>query len=311
MAAKNLSDEQLLARATHAGRNLFVLSALATIGAMAFWVIAFMGKAPLLAMIFPALAITFIAAGYCVLTVAARRGNPASVGTVIVIMALQLTFVLICAGIGAARTGTDVSSNMPNVLIPIVVLLALASSRSVLLELQDRGLWEKVFDSEEMGGQLCIIGGILVAIGFVTLNGGTFYIGNKVQQERTAENRQAHEFVEMIKHEEQQFMDAAAAVLRGKTPDNLELALVRADSLKARCQSIRTATGNQGRLPGILTTYGNAIRQWENGLQALKGKNPDPKYSQRSFDMGDQLHADALADFNHYFVDHRSVAQRQ
>src|ERR1051326_4869542 len=115
MAAKNLSDEQLLARASHAGRNLSVLSILATLGAIAFWIVAFMGKAPLLAMILPALAITFIAAGYCVLTVAARRGNPASVGTVIVIMALQLTFVLVCAGIGATRTGTDVSSNMPNV----------------------------------------------------------------------------------------------------------------------------------------------------------------------------------------------------
>jgi hypothetical protein len=172
-------------------------------------------------------------------------------------------------------------------------------------------LWEKIFDSEEMGGQLCVIGGILVAIGFVTLNGGTFYIGHKVQQQRTAENVQAHEFVEMIKREEQQFMEAAAAVLRGKTPDNLELALVRADSLKARCQSIRTATGNQGRLPSILTSYGNAVRQWENGLLALKEKNPDTKYSQRSLDMGDQLRADALADFNRHFVDHRSVAQRQ
>jgi hypothetical protein len=287
------------------------LSILGTLAAIAFWVIAFVGKAVLAAMILPALAITFIAAGYCVLTVAARRGNPASVGTVIVIMALQLTFALICAGIGAARTGTDVSSNMPNVVIPIVVLLALASSRSVLLELQERTLWEKVFDSEETGGQFCVIGAILLAIGFITLNGGSFYIGNKVQQERATENRQAHEFVEMIKHEEQQFMDAASAVFSSRTPDALELALVRADALKAKCQSIRNAAGDRGHLPGILTSYGNAVRQWQNGLLALKEKNPDKKYSQRLLDMGDQLRTDALADFNRYFVNHRSVAQRQ
>lgn len=311
MAAKNLSDEQLLARASHAGRNLSVLSILATLVAIGFWVVAFTGKAPLLGMIFPALAITFIAAGYWVLTVAARRGNPSSVGTAIVIMALQLTFVLILAGIGAARTGTDVSSNFPNVIIPILVLLALASSRSVLLELQDRGLWEKVFDSEEMGGQFCVVGGILLAIGFLTLNGGSLYVGQKVQQQRAAEKQQAREFVEMIKHEEQQFMDAAAAVLRGKTSDNLELALARADSLKAKCENIRAAVGEHGHLPGVLTTYSNAVRQWENGLLALKEKNPDRKYSQRSLDMGDQLHAEALAEFNRYFVDHRSVAQRQ
>src|SRR5690242_21084505 len=195
MAAKNLSDDQLLARASHAGRNLCVLSVLATLVAIVLWVVPFMGKAPLLGMIFPALAITSIAAGYWVLAIAARRGNPASVGTVIVIMALQLTFVLIFVGIGSARTGTDVSSNFPNVLIPIVVLWALASSRSVLLELQDRGLWEKVFNSEKTSSQFCVIGGILLAIGFLTLNGGTLYIGKKVQQEREAENRQAREFV--------------------------------------------------------------------------------------------------------------------
>jgi hypothetical protein len=310
MAAKNLSDEQLLKRASHAGRNLAVLSILATLAAIAFWVVAFMAKVSPLGMILPALAITFVAAGYCVLTIAARRGNPASVGTVIVIMALQLTVSLIFAGIGAARTGTDVSNNMPNVIIPIVVLVALATSRGVLLELQERGLWEKVFDSEKSSGQFCVIGGIFLAIGFLTLNGGTFYVGNKVQQERAAENRQAREFVEMIKHEEQQFMDAAAAVLRGTTPDNLKLALARADSLKSKCESIRTAIGDHGRLPGILTGYSNGVRQWENGLLALTEKNPDTQRAQRLFDMRDKLRADALNDFNRYFVDRRSVAQR-
>jgi hypothetical protein len=310
MAAKNLSDEQLLKRASHAGRNLTVLSTLGTLGAIALWVVTFMGKAPSLGMILPALAVTFVAAGYCVLTIAARRGNPASIGTVIVIMALQLTFTLIFAGIGAARTGTDVSSNMPNLIIPIAVLIALASSRSVLVELQERDLWEKVFDSEKSSSQFCVIGGILLAIGFLTLNGGTYYVGNKLHEERAAENRQAREFVEMIKHEEQQFMDAAAAVLRSKTPDNLKLALARADSLKTKCESIRTATGDHGRLPGILTSYNNAVRQWENGLLALKEKQPDTQRAQRLLDMGDKLRAEALADFNRYFADHRSIAKQ-
>jgi hypothetical protein len=310
MAAKNLSDEQLLARASHAGRNLCVLSVGTTLFAIALWVVPFLGKAPVLGMIFPALAITCIAAGYWVLTVAARRGDPASVGTVIVIMALQLTFVLIFAGIGAARTGTEVSANYRNVLIPIVVLWALASSRSVLLELQERGLWEKVFNSEKTSSQFCVIGGTLLAIGLLTLNGGSLYVGQKVQQEHEAENRQAREFADMIKHEEQQFMDAASDAVRKPTSDNLELALARADSLQTKCQSIRTATGDHGRLPGVLANYTNAVHQWQTGLLALKEKNPDTMHAQHMLDLGDKRRADALQDFNRYFVDHRSVAQR-
>jgi len=310
MAAKNLSDEQLLARASHAGRNLAVLAILATLVAIALWVIPFMAKAPLPGMIFPALAVTSIAAGYWVLTIAARRGNPASVGIVIVIMALQLTFVLISAGIGAARTGTDVASNFPNVVIPIAVLWALASSRSVLLELQERDLWEKVFDSEETGSQFCVVGGILLAIGLLTLNAGAMYVGQKVQQEHAARNQQAKEFVEMIKHEEQQLMDAAAAVVRAPTSDKLQLALAKADALKTKCQSIRAAAGDQGPLPGILTTYSNAVREWQNGLLALKDKNPDVKHAQQLLDMGDKLRANALEEFNRCFVNRPSVAQR-
>lgn len=311
MAAKNLTDEQLLNRASHAGRNLTVLASLATLASIAFWAIAFMAKIPMMAGIFPALALTLVAAGYCMLALAARRGSPTSVGIVIVIVALQITFVLTIAGISAARAGGDFSSNTPSIIIPILVFIALASSRGVLLELQNRGLWDQAFAPAKPTRDLCIIGGALVALGFITLNGGTFYLGHKVQQERAAEHGQAREFVEMIKHEELQFMTAASEVLRASTSEKLDLALSRAETLKAKCESLRSAAGGQGRLPGVLTTYANAVRQWENGLLALKEKNPDTQHSQRLLDMGDRLRAEALDEFNRYFVNHRSVAQRQ
>jgi hypothetical protein len=103
MGAGTLTDEQLLKRANHAGRNLAVLRTLAILGAAGMWAVVFSAKAALPIMAPAASALTLLAAGYWSLMIAALRGNPVSVGVVLVIMVIQLAVVLVGAGIAAAR----------------------------------------------------------------------------------------------------------------------------------------------------------------------------------------------------------------
>src|SRR4051794_38538573 len=98
----NAFDEELLKRARHAGRNLSVLAVMATLGAIALIAAAILAKGIHGPMAVLATTISLIAGGYWVLATAARRGNPNSVGIVIVTLVLQICLALISSGVAAA-----------------------------------------------------------------------------------------------------------------------------------------------------------------------------------------------------------------
>src|SRR5581483_11167372 len=270
MGVGNLTDEQLLKRAGNAGRNLGVLGILATLGALMIWAVLLLGKGATAFMLPVALAVTSLAAGYWVLAAAARRGNPNSVGVVLVIMVVQLLIVFVTAAIAAARTNTPLAFNLPGLIIPTLVLIALVSSRGVLLELQERGLWEKAFVSVKASGTLCIIGGILVAAGLVLFDGGTAYVSWQVGQARAEEIRGATEFVHMIKNEEQDFTAVLSEAVTSAKKPNLDLALAKVEVLESRAKSLQASAGQDSSLPAIIQTYRNGVREWKNGLLALQ-----------------------------------------
>jgi hypothetical protein len=302
MGAGNLTDEQLLKRAGNAGRKLGLLGILATLGAFMIWAVLLLGKGATAFMLPVALAVSSLAAGYWVLAVAARRGNPNSVGVVLVIMVLQLLIVFVTAGIAAARTNTPLASNLPGLIIPTLVLIALVNSRGVLLELQDRGLWEKAFVSVKASGTLCVIGGILVAAGLVLFDGGTAYVSWKVGQARAEEIRGATEFVHMIKSEEQAFMAVVGDAVTSAKKPNLDLALAKLELLESRVKSLQETAGPDSSLPAILQSYRNAIREWKNALLALDQSNPDRRRAQQMLALGDKLRAQAVGDFQTRFA---------
>ena len=126
MPVANASDQKLLKRARHAGRNLSVLAILATFGAMALIAASLFAKGMHGVMAVLATTITLIAAGYWVLAVAARRGNPNAVGVVIVAMVLQICLALISSGVAAARTNSTFQPPVAGLFIRFLVLVALA-----------------------------------------------------------------------------------------------------------------------------------------------------------------------------------------
>src|SRR5438128_6378884 len=298
----NAIDEKLLKRARHAGRNLSVLAILATFGAIALIAATLFAKGIHGVMAILAATITLIAAGYWMLAVAARRGNPNAVGVVIVAMVLQICLALISSGVTATRTNSAFQPPVAGLFIPILVLVALASSRKVLLELKERQLWDQVFGSAKPSGNLCLIGGTLLATGFVAMNAGTCYIGWKAGQQQRAEFQHARAFVELIQGYEKEFLTAMHGVFVNRGQDEIETALTKFKTLEQNFEALKKEAASADRLLQILTTYGNALRQWKNGLMLLKEPNADTHRAQKMFKLGDQLRAEACQEFDRRYA---------
>jgi len=165
------------------------------------------------------------------------------------------------------------------------------------LELRERGLWEQAFGSAEPTGNLCLIGGSLLVAGFLALNSSAFYTGWRVGKDRATEARQARSFLQMIKTEEVAFINATQSFSAQYTKADVDNALAAVNALEKRVASLQQETTAQGPLPGILTTYANAVRQWKNGLMILKETNPDRNQALKLLQLGDELRTEATQQF--------------
>ena len=299
----NLDDQTLLKRANHAGRNLSVLAVLATLVVLLIVGVTVSIKDTREPMAMLALAITLIASVYWILAVAARRGNPASVGVVIVLMVVQFVAGLLVSSIIAARNKAEFQFQPGGFIIPLIVIIALANSRKVLLELKERGLWEQAFPSGKPSGNLVVAGGVILILGFLSLNAGTFYAGLKINHARQSEHDQAEAFIRLINQDEAKFM-ASMQKLSGKNGDaELNDAMDNLTTLEQNLAELQKNTATlAGPMPQILTTYGNAVRQWKNGLTILKGPNPDKDRALQMLTLGDKFRKDAGEEFDRRYT---------
>jgi hypothetical protein len=292
------ADQQLLKRAHYGGRNLFVLASLASVGALVLICVAIFAKEIHGIMAVMAATITIIAAGYWLLAIAARRGNPNAVGIVIVAMVLQICLSLIASGVTAAQSNAPFQPPVGGLIIPILVLVALASSRKVLLQLQERQLWHQVFGTSKPSGTLCKVGGALIVIGFISMNAGTSYLGWKIGQNQKVEIQHAKAFIQLLHEDEKEFLSAMKLVYADRNESNIETALTRFSTLEQQLETLTKETPNTEKLSDVLGKYGSGLRQWKNGLLLLKEPNADLKRAQKMFELGDRLRAEACEEFD-------------
>lgn len=298
----NATDTKLLKRAQNAARNLRVLAILTTVGAMGFLAGACLGDGIRGFMAVGATIFSLVAAGYWVLAVAARRGNPTAVGVVMVAMVLSICLALIGSGLSAARAHSDVRLPLPGLIIPILVFGALASSRKVLLDLQERQLWDRAFGPAKPSGNLCVIGGVLLATGFLGVNALTYGLDWKVEQERKLEVQHAKAFVDLIQVDEKEFLNAVHGTVGHQGPDKIETALAKFGVLELHFEVLKKEIAGADPLLQILTSYGNALRQWKTGLLLLNEPNADTYRVQQMFKLGDQLRAEACQEFDRRYA---------
>lgn len=301
-AALDPMDEKLLKRARNAARNLFVLASLASLGAIILISVAVFAKGLHEFMAILAVTISLIAVGYWLLAVAANRGNPNAVGIVIVAMVLQICLALIFSGITAAQTNTPFQPPVGSLFIPILVLVALANSRKVLLELKQRQLWQQVFGAAKPSGKLCVIGGTLLVMGFVSMNAGTSYLSWKVTQQRKVEIQHANAFVELVQVDEKDLLSAVKVVYRDQNEGDIETALSKLSALEQHLGTLTTETPSTEQLHEILLKYDSALRQWKNGLLLLKDPKGDRDRAQKMFTLGDRFRAEACQEYDQRYA---------
>lgn len=298
----NADDAKLLKRARNAGRNLAVLATLATIGALAMLSALLFAKGAGRGMAVMGMPLALLAAGYWVLAVVARRGNPTAVGVVIGAMVFQICLLFIASGINAARNNTPFQPPIVGLIIPVVVLFALNNSREVLLKLKERKLWDQVFGSAKPSGNLCIIGGTLLVTGFVTWNAGTYFVTWKAGEQQKAELERAQAFIELLKTDEKEFFTAMKGVFANPSRSNIEMVLMKLQTVEQKLEVLKAEAANANNLLQTLHTYGNALRQWKNGLMLLSEPIPDTRRAQKMFQLGDKLKADALQEFDRRYA---------
>jgi len=297
----NLTDEQLLGRANHASRNLGGLATLASLAALVLMAAIFVRGTPQF-MGLMGMAVGLMAAAYWVLMVAAKRGDPAAVFGPLIAMGAQLALGAVMVALIVGRNPEAAGGNAVGLVVVFLVLVALYSSRSVLVELKERGLWEKAFAGAKPAGQLCLIGNVLLAAGFLGMNGSAVLMGVRVGLDR----RKARAFQAIVLVDEKAFMESLAKASGQADPAAAEAA--RADmwrkfgTLREKVESAKQGAADNQPLLNVLTTYSGALDLWKQGLEAMAKGGADVARAQAMLKQGDALRAQAIAEFDRVYA---------
>ena len=298
----DLNDDALLKRAGHAGRNLTLLALLASVLTLVLVYLSFTTRAALPVTLVFAASLALISAGYWVLAVAARRGNPNSVGFILVLIVVQIALWLILSGVVSARHGTSFQPNTTGLVMPVLVFIAVYQSRKILLELQDRGLWERAFAGAKPSSSLCVAGAILLAVGFLALDSSMLYSGETIARKRTAEMHSAQAFARLIQADESEFMTTMDSLWRNTTPIEMQAALARLDALERRLGNIENPGPPDGPLSPVLANYRKALGQWKKALLVMQESNSEAERAHDLFKLGDRYRAEACEEFNRHYA---------
>jgi hypothetical protein len=301
-AMNRLSDEQLLARASHAGRNLIALAILATLCSIVI-IVAEIGQvlSPRSATeSLPIVSILTIlwTVGLWMLATAARRGNPTAVGFVMVVASAMLLISVASLVLVAVRDIQRAQLMWWQPLIPLLVLLVLARSRDVLRELKTRGLWEGRFGSARPSRNLCVAGGVLFVVGYAG-----FFLSLLLPAIFVAKDAaQSHAFLKAVTAEEKAFMNAMRSLSGPDKPAALENVRQTLDAFARMVASWKSTTSPNSPLFPIIRKYGDAVRAWQDGLAELSASSPNVEEAKERLTLGDKLREEAAAEFNRRYA---------
>ena len=297
-----LSDEKLVARATHAGRNLGALAAIVSLLSAGLIGAVFFSKAQLPFLVWMAGTVTLVAIGYWLLAVAAKRGNPASVGTVIVLMTLQLVLTLVFSAVAAAKkAGTETWSNTPGAVISLLVISSLYNSWHVLKELQTRGLWNPIFGAARPSGHLCALGGLALAVGFLGVSCVGFCVERDTLSGHQEVVRQARIFKDIVANEETALLRVMESMADTYTSEQLQMAETKAVELERALDALRAETADGTPLGAVLETYDGAVRQWKSCLEMMRSSAPDVERARQMLILAGKMRSEAILNFNRHF----------
>lgn len=293
---QELTDDALMQSAGNAGRNLSALAILATI--LAVFCAIFCVLEPRSPIWWSALPLILTAVSYWMLAVAAKRGNPSAVSVVIVVMAIQLIFSLISMCVAAAVTGSNGQSNIIGIIIAILIISALAKSRTVLLEMKKRELWGQKFSSAKPSRNLYVVGGILLPIGYFGVLASLLIPATVAAKQAKEIAQERQQFVQVVKGEEAEFMKAMLGLRNSNNRDAIKLARSKVDVLDKSVVSLQSKVEPDGSVGHLLVKYKKAVSCWKKGLSLLDDPTPNSEAVVELLESGDRIRNEVGQEFD-------------
>lgn len=301
-----LSDEKLIKRSGHAGRNLAALALLTSVVAAGATAVCFFAREVAGLVACMAVSLSLVAAGYWLLAVAAKRGNIRAVDFVIGYMLVQIVLGMALNGYAVNAAGAPQRSAVAGMLLPVLVLLAVIGSRSSLAELERRGLWRQVFGAAKPSGHLCGLGAALLVLGALSFLGSSFYVGWRTARVPADGLRQARAYTEILNGEERLFLSAVDGLADGYRQEDLTAVQEKIGALENAVGKLRAEAAGNRELGPILLTYGDAVAAWKSGLDLLRADPPDAARARDAFDRGIRLRERAAQAFDAHFASRQS-----
>jgi heme/copper-type cytochrome/quinol oxidase subunit 4 len=302
---RELTDEALFQRAGHAGRNMIAIAILGTLAVLAIGAFVFIptGQSPVpWPFVAGFAAVVVCVAGLWILAVAANRGDPTSVAIVMGVMSVQVVIAVIGYSLSMAMADQNDGNpaNLGFTIVGIAIIVALANSRNVLVELKRRNLWEQRFGTGP-SWILVLVGGMLYVVCYVGLYAGLFLSAVWSVQRRAAEKRQADAFLHMVKTEEADFL-AGMNGLNAAEPKTITAAIGKVDSMDQEVQSMHSDVRSESPLSPILAKYRQALAKWKSGLVELQARSPNHERVKAMFEEGDKLRKEAGTEFDRTYT---------
>jgi hypothetical protein len=241
-----------------------------------------------------------VAAGYWTLSVAAGRGNPLAMSIAIAFISMQGVLYLISYKLHASNR--TVTTPLFAIVIVLVVDYSLARSRSVLLKLKERGLWDDLFGDARPSRRLCVTGAVLLTVGVAGSNLAGDYMRIEMSREMYGETGRAQAFLTMLKVDETEFARALVKAKQRTTSEAVANARSKLKALREKAEGLGSDLGRRSRMNDVLTHYRVAISHWEQALDSLDQPEPDTEASQEHLRQADKSRAKAGDSFNESYA---------
>lgn len=309
---QKFTDEELAKRSGRAGAALTVVAVLLTV--LAIWAVWNAVQVELQAkpdstessVTLPwvcswaqPLFLCLMAAALWPLAIAGKRGNPAALGTVLLVLAMQVLFSLSMLYSSLTQGGklTDMTYPICLVVAMIVIAVAVFMSREVLLEMKRRGSWDATFASAKASSRLCRWGNGLLVVGYLGLVASLYVPMYAVKQEQTKRGDQVKAFLECIMSDEPGMLEALQKVTKKVDKPSLKTAIEKVEALDKKLAVIQRDIPDDAPLLPIVKKYRKALSDWRAGLSALNSPEPDVKTARELLQSGAAFRLEAVKEF--------------
>jgi hypothetical protein len=295
MRSRSRTDEDLIKRARYGGRNVTALAILVSVPAVL--VLPFQFIFPDSGLLWATITLALIAAAYWMLATVTRQGETLGLSIILCLMGFQL--LLAVAGLVLAHANNRKTTGMEIwwVIIPLLIVIALAGNRSDLLELHRRGLRESVFGPGRPPRILTVMGGVLLVGAQIALFAALLIPA--ISAARTA--RECHDFVTMINVHDKALMQIINGPDRASGMQIWGMASDAADQLREQARQVDAKAPEGSKLKSITSTYLRAIDRWCVAFSEARKQGQMSPESAAAVNEGDQLRQRALEEFQREF----------